>query len=558
MIGFVCKYTPVELLEAAGARCARLDPAPAGFDCADACAHQNLCGFGKAVLESVLTEGITELVVTDCCDVMRRVYDVLAASGRMKFLYLLPLPHKTGEAEVRLFAGELRRLLEAWQAYGGGTLSRPDALARWRAASNAAQAEEDDAAPKLELAGAHGGSLLKKLAAERFSLPLRDDTCTGLRHLALPPAQEPEEEDAFLTTYARALLRQGRPCMRMWDNAGREAPPGTAGVLYHTVKFCDYYGFEYLNRKQREKVPLLKIETDCTPQSQGQLGTRLDAFAETIGAVAEKASPLAGERDGRYVAGVDSGSTSTDAVILDRGGRICGRAILPTGAGAAAGAERALEQALRDAGAERDELAAVVTTGYGRKTVGLGDSSVTEITCHARGAHYLDPAVRTVIDIGGQDSKVIRVDGTGAVVNFVMNDKCAAGTGRFLDMMARTLELTLPEMSELGLHWSRPVNISSMCTVFAESEVVSLVAENTPAADVIHGLNQAVAAKTVSLARRLGGEPAYMMTGGVAQNRGVVAALEEKLGAPVTVSPEAQLCGAIGAALLGLEALETG
>lgn len=138
-------------------------------------------------------------------------------------------------------------------------------------------------------------------------------------------------------------------------------------------------------------------------------------------------------------------------------------------------------------------------------------------------------------------------------MNFIMNDKCAAGTGRFLDMMARTLELSLPEMSALGLEWKNDVVISSMCTVFAESEVVSLVANNTPAADIIHGLNRAVAGKTSALAKRLGGEPAYMITGGVAQNQGVVKALEEKLGTPVFVSPQSQLCGAIGAALIALD-----
>ena len=199
------------------------------------------------------------------------------------------------------------------------------------------------------------------------------------------------------------------------------------------------------------------------------------------------------------------------------------------------------------------DIDAVITTGYGRETIGASDASVTEITCHARGAHFLCPNARTVIDIGGQDSKVIRIDENGAVVNFVMNDKCAAGTGRFLEMMARTLELSMSEMSELGLRWKKDVTISSMCTVFAESEVVSLIAENTPPEDIIHGLNMAVAGKTVSLAKRLGGVPDYVMTGGVAQNRGVVKALEEKLGAPIAVPKEAQLCGALGAALIALD-----
>ena len=197
----------------------------------------------------------------------------------------------------------------------------------------------------------------------------------------------------------------------------------------------------------------------------------------------------------------------------------------------------------------------MVTTGYGRTAIQDGDKSITEITCHARGAHFLDPSVRTVIDIGGQDSKVIRLDEQGNVVNFVMNDKCAAGTGRFLEMMARTLGLSLEEMSTRGLEWKENVVISSMCTVFAESEVVSLVAQNKDVADIIHGLNVSVASKVGALAARLGkknpGE--YMMTGGVAKNKGIIQALEEKLGAKLYICDEAQLCGALGAALFAYE-----
>ncbi len=169
------------------------------------------------------------------------------------------------------------------------------------------------------------------------------------------------------------------------------------------------------------------------------------------------------------------------------------------------------------------------------------------------GAHHLCPEARTVTDIGGQDSKVIRIDETGAVVSFVMNDKCAAGTGCFLDLMARTLELGLSDMSDIGLRWNNEVVISSMCTVFAESEVVSLIAQNTPTEDIVHGLNMSVAGKTASLVHRLGAEPPYIMTGGVARNRGVVGALEGKLGAPISVYEQAQLCGALGAALIALD-----
>ena len=183
----------------------------------------------------------------------------------------------------------------------------------------------------------------------------------------------------------------------------------------------------------------------------------------------------------------------------------------------------------------------------------MGGSSVTEITCHARGANYLFPQARTIIDIGGQDSKVIRVDDSGNVENFIMNDKCAAGTGRFLEMQAKALSLSMEQMSSLGLSWKKEIHISNMCTVFAESEVVSLVAKNEAVADIIHGLNESVAAKTVSLVSRGKGRPGYCMTGGVSRNTGVVQCLEQKLKEKVLVSDRSQLCGAIGAALIGLE-----
>ena len=250
-----------------------------------------------------------------------------------------------------------------------------------------------------------------------------------------------------------------------------------------------------------------------------------------------------------FAAGIDSGSTSTDVVILDKDKHMVTGIILPTGAGAAIGAERALEQALDSAGLTREDIDALVTTGYGRTAIESGNKSITEITCHARGAHYLNPDVRTVIDIGGQDSKVIRLDETGAVVNFVMNDKCAAGTGRFLEMMARTMEMDLDQMSVTGLDYQEDITISSMCTVFAESEVVSLIAQNKAPDDIVHGLNKAVAAKTAALVQRVGGEEKYMMTGGVSKNQGLVQTLEEKLSAKLVISENAQLCGALGAAL---------
>lgn len=373
-----------------------------------------------------------------------------------------------------------------------------------------------------------------------------------------------DDETLFLA-YAESLLGQ-MPCARMNNNTRRNQlflDPSLKGIIYHTIKFCDYYGFEYASIKNNIKVPLLKLETDFTSQSAGQLLTRIQAFAETIEG-SDDMDPTKGiseetrrrmESGVYYVAGIDSGSTSTDVVILDQDGKIKSTMIIPTGGGAMLSAEKSLEKAVEKAGISKDDIVRIVTTGYGRAYINSGDDSITEITCHAKGAHYLNPNVRTVIDIGGQDIKAISIDENGAVKNFLMNDKCAAGTGRFLEMMARTLGLSLEEMSTMGLEWKENIVISSMCTVFAESEVVSLVAQNKAVSDIIHGLNMSVASKVGALAARLGqdnpGE--YMMTGGVAKNKGITNALEEKLGAKLYICDEAQLCGALGAALFAYE-----
>lgn len=541
-IYYICKYTPIEICAGFDLAVERLDPTPSNFECAESCTHPNLCGYGKAVIEEVLRQDIQNLLVVDCCDVCRRIYDVLRYQGKMKFLFLLSLPHTNTAASVSLLERELKRLQKELFTLTGREFNPDKALCAWKTGRKEADAQTLKE-PHVRLTGAHGGTLLKQIIQKRVPLPIQDDTCTGRRTLLSAPEVWSD------SAYASALLNQQRSCMRMQFR--REEPDNAAaGTICHTVKFCDYYSFEYQHMRTQKEESLLKIETDCTPQSSGQLHTRIDAFAEAIGV---STNAIGKSKNIHYIAGVDSGSTSTDAVILNSEKQIVGSVILPTGAGAASGAEKALAAALGNADLTRADIDVVVTTGYGRETIGLSDASATEITCHAKGAHFLYPEARTVIDIGGQDSKVIRIDENGNVVNFVMNDKCAAGTGRFLDMMAKTLELTLPEMSELGLHWKNEVTISSMCTVFAESEVVSLVADNTAPEDIIHGLNASVAGKTLSLVKRLGGEPAYVMTGGVAQNRGVVKELSDKLGSPVYVPKEAQLCGAIGAALLAFD-----
>lgn len=248
-------------------------------------------------------------------------------------------------------------------------------------------------------------------------------------------------------------------------------------------------------------------------------------------------------------AGIDVGSLSTDAVLL-RDGEMLASAIVSTGAVSRAAAERAFEQALSAANLRPADVDALIATGYGRASIPFADGQVTEISCHGRGAAWLSPEVRTVIDIGGQDSKVIRIDGDGSVVDFLMNDKCAAGTGRFLEVMALRLELELEELGLEDRQAAGAAQISSMCTVFAESEVVSLIARGVPRPEIVRGLHRSIAGRTAGMANRIGLAPEVMMTGGVAKNQGVVRALSESLGAGITVPPEPQIVGALGAALI--------
>lgn len=564
MMHYVCKYTPVELFRGFGEECAVLEEMPENFEMSDQIAHSNLCGFGKSVIQAVLEGKADQLVLVNCCDSMRRVYDIVESTGKCEFLYMLDLPHEDNECEKLKFAGAVHRLKDAYEKYSGKRFDRElflDSFAE----------SEKDRAPYIGVMGARVSGMLEEMIRRNIQMEVSNLTCIGGRRLAvLTDEMRGMDKEAMLLAYADALLAQ-MPCFRMNNSTRRNQlylDPDLKGIIYHTIKFCDYYGFEYASIKKNIKVPLLKIETDFTSQSAGQLLTRIQAFAETIEG-SEDMEPGKGiDEEARkkmesgiyYVAGIDSGSTSTDVVILDQDGEIKSTMIIPTGGGAMMSAEKSLEQAVEKAGIQKDDIVRIVTTGYGRAYIDSGDDSITEITCHAKGAHYLNPNVRTVIDIGGQDIKAISIDEHGSVMNFLMNDKCAAGTGRFLEMMARTLGLSLEEMSTKGLEWKENVVISSMCTVFAESEVVSLVAQNKNVADIIHGLNVSVASKVGALAARLGkknpGE--YMMTGGVAKNQGIINALEEKIGVKLYICDEAQLCGALGAALFAYEKCTAG
>lgn len=254
-----------------------------------------------------------------------------------------------------------------------------------------------------------------------------------------------------------------------------------------------------------------------------------------------------------YGAGVDVGSTQTKAIILSDNREIAARALTNTGANVVRAADRAFEEALQAAGLRREEIAFVVGTGYGRYKVTFGDAQITEIGCHARGAKFLFPGTHTVIDMGGQDAKGIKVGEDGEVKDFVMNDKCAAGTGRFLANAAETLELTLDEIGEISLKARLPVRLTTVCTVFVESDIISYVAQGKKVEDILGGVHRAIAARTVSLVRRVGIEEEITFTGGVSRNVGMVRALEERLETKLNVSPDSHFVGALGGAIFALE-----
>ncbi len=254
-----------------------------------------------------------------------------------------------------------------------------------------------------------------------------------------------------------------------------------------------------------------------------------------------------------YFAGVDIGSTMTKVVIVGDGEEH--HLIGPTGPEHRKLANRVMEEALAHAGIPFGDLAYIVATGYGRINVPFADKQVTEITCHAKGLSGVLPTVRTVVDIGGQDSKGIRIE-NGKVVDFVMNDKCAAGTGRFLEVIADALCVPLDKLGELSLAAERPAVIGNMCTVFAEQEVISQLASGEPVPNLIAGIHQAIAGRIFSLVSKLKIKPDVAITGGGAKNIGLVKALEARFGCAVLVPPEPLITGALGAAVIGRELCE--
>lgn len=250
--------------------------------------------------------------------------------------------------------------------------------------------------------------------------------------------------------------------------------------------------------------------------------------------------------------GVDIGSTASKAVIMEDGKRIIARQLVAVGTGTR-GPSEVYKKILEEAGVNRSGIARIVATGYGRLTFAQADRELSEVSCHGKGMRFLCPRVCTVIDIGGQDAKALLLDDRGNLENFIMNDKCAAGTGRFLEAMSRVLDVQVEDMGRLSEKSQNPVSISSTCAVFAESEVISRLSSDEKVEDILAGIHASVAKKVSGLAARVGYRPQVAMSGGVAKNKGIVRAMEQELKCGILVPEDCQMAGAIGAALFAYQ-----
>ncbi len=553
MVGYVCKYTPNLIIEGFKESTIRIEPEISNYEISNTLTHPNMCSYAKLVLEEIIKKGIDKVILTNCCDAIRRLYDIIETLPSIRFVYIIDLPRKRDQAGRIMFRNEILKLIRKYEEFSNSHFDK--ALFKDLLNKMVLSTEKIYRDINIAVIGGRCRNSLIRIVEDLGGNVLYNLTCTNNKPLYRPISLTEDPVEA----YANMLL-DSYPCIRMDDTSERLdilfKDKKIDGIIYHTVKFCDLYSYEYALLKDEIDIPILKLETDYTNTSEGQIRTRVQAFIESLRGKTNKDLRTKNSKKGLIVAGIDSGSASTNVVIIDSERKILGYSVVPTGAKSVESAYKALEEALEMARIKIDDISYIVATGYGRISLPFANLEVTEITSHAKGALFLNKDIRTIIDIGGQDSKVIKIDKYGNIIDFVMNDKCSAGTGRFLENMSRVLEIPVEKMGEESLKWREDLEISSMCTVFAESEVISLIAKSKEKRDILHALHKSIVKRIVSFIERVGGEPKYIMTGGVAKNIGVVRCLEERLGEKIIVPEEPQIVGALGSALIGLEKLE--
>ncbi|PIU55392.1 MAG: hypothetical protein COS89_07535, partial [Deltaproteobacteria bacterium CG07_land_8_20_14_0_80_38_7] len=321
------------------------------------------------------------------------------------------------------------------------------------------------------------------------------------------------------------------------------------GLIVNVPKFCDFHPFEFRHYKNElgDSFPILLIEHELNTTSEGQLMTRIEAFLEKIAKTTFTKSRATANN--KYYVGIDSGSHSTKLVCLNSSSKIVAKLITETGTSVKDSSDKLINELSGKFGIQKKDISKIVATGYGRSKIQHAKQSTTEITCHALGANHTLGKAATIIDIGGQDSKAICIDEKGSVKRFVMNDKCAAGTGRFLEAMASKLNVDLAEFARLATKTKKSASISSMCSVFAESEVVSLIHLGEKSEDILMAVFDSVAEKTEALLKAIKLQEDVVFMGGVARNQGMIKSLSDVLGVSVKVPENPDIAIALGAAI---------
>ncbi len=425
-------------------------------------------------------------------------------------------------------------------------------------ARKSAAAERPEIAVSVAVSGSPvpGTGILSTIEEAGFQIVL-NDSCLDERW---DGSIDGKREGLTLPSLARSYLEK-IPCARMLgrdsflQELAAHARNGEAdGLIQLRMPFCDLYGFDHVRlMRSFSSEKILQLETDGSGSGLGQSKTRINAFYEMLSGSSGPPLRRRTVMECQIYCGLDVGSTTVDGVLLDATGRILAWGIERTGPGPESTARELMNHMMADSGARGEKPAFIMATGYGRDGIEFADDTVTEISCHARGIRHLLDGIRLVIDIGGQDCKVIGIDERGEVRGFQMNDKCAAGTGRFLEVMAEALGVSLEKMGSFGMAEGRRVPVSSVCTVFAESEVVSMIGRGIEAPAIARGLFESIVNRIEAMVRRVGLKPPVAVTGGGALNRGLVFGLEKRLSTAISVPENPQIVGAIGASLYAMQ-----
>ncbi len=554
-----CSLIPRELLSLAGLEWAELracvEPDRTAVNACALC--ENLCSWARHLVGRLAGSEYPLVVVPTSCDAMAKLHDVLRSRHRSKRIVRLHVPRQADRASVGYLASQYADLLHSL-----GVTDDNFEQAAARAGKDRREPTNTSCRsgrPRVGLAGSVYPEALFRDALRAAGAEVETIRRCGMAVPgSLPAGWLDGGLDAACHQLAAHYLRSAA-CPRMLgtgfaDYLVSEVKSRALGALVVPVlKFCDFYhvSVDATRKRLPAGFPVLVVEGDLAAGFGEQAVTRLEAFMEPLRA--REATAPAAFGDAGFVVGVDVGSTQVKAVLVNRQRDVVCTSVRPTTGRVADASSAAVAQLLARAGIERRAVITTGVTGYGRKSV-AADAIATEISCHARGVACFFPEPATVIDVGGQDCKVIVTDGSGRVVRFAMNDKCAAGTGRFIEGMIRALDLDFTRFSSMSLEAEAEVPVTSMCSVFAESEVVSLSSRGEPLAGIVRGINASIARRLAGMVRRVAGVPPFVLTGGVSQISGFVRELERELDAPVRTLEHSLHAGAVGAAMLALEA----